>query len=143
MAFEIGFAGEIISGRQLALLVGVETPLAKNQAALFQDREMPIDARARKLATVDEIGLRREATLRRVVTIGEVPKEHLGRRVEPALLDRPVGREMAHGAPIAKARRIFARTPPERIVPYFVPRRTASVRTRCALCAAGERLNTH
>ena len=143
MAFEIGFAGEIISGRQLALLVGVETPLAKNQAALFQDREMPIDARARKLAAVDEIGLRREAALRRVMAIGKVPKENLGRRVKPALLDRPVGREMAHGVPIAKAWRIFARTPPERIVPSFVPRRTASVRTRCALCAAGGCLNTH
>ena len=90
---------------------------------------MPVDARARKLAAVDQIGLRREAALRRVMTIGKVPKQNLRRRVEPALLDRPVGREVAHGAPIAKAWRIFARTPPERIVPSFVPRRTASVRT--------------
>jgi hypothetical protein len=128
MAFEFGFTGEIISGWQLALLVGVEASLAKNQSALFEDREMPVDACARKLAAVDQIGLRRKAALRRVVTIGEVPKENLGRRVEPALLDRPVGREVAHGAQIAKASRIFARTPPERIVPSFVPGRTASVR---------------
>jgi hypothetical protein len=143
LAIEIGFAGEIISGRRLALLIGVETSLAKSRPALFEDREMPVDARARKLAAADETSLRRKAALRRVMAKGKAPKENRGRRVEPALLDRRVGREVAHGAPIAKARRIFARTPPERIVPSFVPRRTASVRTRCALCAAGERLNTH
>jgi hypothetical protein len=46
MAFEIGFASEIISGRQLALLVGIETTLAKNQSALFEEHQMTIDARA-------------------------------------------------------------------------------------------------
>jgi hypothetical protein len=98
MAVEIGLAGKKISSRQLALLVGIEASLAKNQSALLEDREMPVHARARKLAAVDQIGLRREAALRRVVTIGEAPKQNFCRRVEPALLDRPVGREVAHGA---------------------------------------------
>ena len=60
MAFEVGFASEIISGWRLALLVGVETSLVKNRPALFEDRQMPVDARARQLAAVDEIGLRWE-----------------------------------------------------------------------------------
>jgi len=60
-------------------------------------------------AAVDQIGLRREAALRGVVTIGKMPKEHLGRRVEPALLDRPVGREVAHGAAATILRRAKSR----------------------------------
>ena len=99
VAVEIGFAGKKISSWQLALLVGIDASLAKNQPALFEDREMPVHARARKLAAVDQIGLRRETALRRVVTIGEVPKQNFCRRVEPALPDRPVGREVAHQAP--------------------------------------------
>ncbi len=98
VAVGIGFAGEIISCRQLALLVCVETSLAKDQPPLFEDRQMTIDARAGELASVDEIGLRREAALRRVVAIGKAPKQNFRRRVEPALLDRPDGREVAHGA---------------------------------------------
>ena len=63
MAFETGFASEIRSGRQLALLVGNRNNAREESDRVVRDREMSIDARARKLAAFDQIGLRRETAL--------------------------------------------------------------------------------
>ena len=69
-------------------------------------------ARESSLPTAGKIGLCRKAALRGVVAIRQMPKEDFGSRLKPTLLDRPIGREMAHGAAAMSALALKARHEP-------------------------------
>lgn len=95
---------EEVPGRPLAFRVFGEAPFAADEPGLFQLVEVGVQAGAGDFGIGRQLVLRREAPVIRVVPVAEMPEDELGRRRQPALLDRPVGGAMAHSAAVTVSR---------------------------------------
>lgn len=65
---------------------------------------MGVEAGAGDFGIGRQLVLRRETPVIRVVPVAEMPEDELGRRRQPALLDRPVGGTMAHELAVTVSR---------------------------------------
>ena len=95
---------EEVPGRPLAFRVFGEAPFAADQPGLFQLVEVGVQAGAGDFGIGRQLVLRRETPVIRVMPVAEMPEDELGRRRQPALLDRPVGGSMAHSAAVTVSR---------------------------------------
>jgi hypothetical protein len=95
---------EEVPGRPLAFRVFGEAPFAADQPGLFQLVEVHVQAGAGDFGIGRQLVLRWETPVIWVVPVAEMPEDDLGRRRQPALLDRPVGGTMAPSAPVTVSR---------------------------------------
>src|SRR5690606_9074408 len=93
---EIRLESEVVARRFLPPGALVAALLATDQAGAFQRHQMLVQRRSRHLTAIGQILLRREAPVRRVMAIGQVPKHDLRGRLQAALRDGPVGGGVAH-----------------------------------------------
>ena len=71
---------------------------AVDQAQCLEPGEMVVQRRDRHFRILGQPGLCRKAAEIRIVAVTKMPEHDLGRGLQPALLDGPVGGVMAHGA---------------------------------------------
>ena len=87
-----------VAGGQLALGHGIEPRHPPQQAHGLELAKVIVQRRPADLAVMRQPVLRGEAAVVRVEPVAEVPEHDLGRGLQPALLDGPVGGLVAHGA---------------------------------------------
>ena len=87
-----------IAGGQLALGHGVEPRHTPQQAHGLELAKVIVQCGPADLAVMRQPVLRRKAAVIRVEPVAQMPEHDLGRRLQPALLDGPVGGLVAHGA---------------------------------------------
>ncbi len=105
---KLGLEAEKVPGRLPPVgALGVAS-LPADQPGLFQLVEVHVQTGAGDFGIGRQLVLRREAPVVRVVPIAEMPEDELGRRRQPALLDRLVGGSMAHSAAVTVRRRTIA-----------------------------------
>ncbi len=87
-----------VAGRQLALGHGIEPRHPPQQAHCLQLAEVIVQRGPADLTVMRQPVLRGKAAVVGVEPVAEVPEHDLGRGLQPALLDGPVGGLVAHGA---------------------------------------------
>src|SRR6056297_1424678 len=96
----------------LPLRDGMNAHHATQEAGRLQPSEMLVQRRSADLAIMGQPLLRGEAPEVRVEPVAEVPEHDLRRRLQPALLDRPVGGSVAHEVTLRAGRAAAHWAPP-------------------------------
>ena len=92
-----GLEPQDVSGGLAAVRVRLLGADAVDQAQFFQRRQVVVQGGDGHFGILGQPRLRRETAEVRVVAIAEKPQHDLGGRLQPALLDGPVGGGVAHG----------------------------------------------
>ena len=87
-----------VAGQHLALGDRIETRHLPQKPGRLEQVQMRVKSGAADLAIVCQTVLRGKAAEIRIVPVAQKPKHDLGGRLQPALLDGPDGRFVAHGA---------------------------------------------
>ena len=104
-----------IAGGKAPMAVGIMGAHAVDQAQSLQRRQMIVQGRDRYFRILGQSRRGRETAEILVVPVAQIPQHDLGCRLQPALLDGPVGGGVAYGRSRDKEKGRVMNTGPDRV----------------------------